>query len=85
MPNTNKTPASNYDVGVFKVNGYRALEYGFGIGIHKGELYQPYSIQRNYSKDRAIEVEVHTKPLSVDVTGGSVMYKIKSDKLFLIF
>jgi len=84
VPNTNKTPASNYDVGVFKTNLYRAWEYGFGIGVQSGITYQAISLQRNYSKDRAIEIEIHNKLLTTEVNGTSIMYKIKTDKLFFV-
>jgi len=84
VANTNKTPASNYDVGVFKVNNYRAWEYGFGIGVQSGITYQAISLQRNYSKDRAIEIEIHNKLLTTEVNGTSIMYKIKTDKLFFV-
>jgi len=82
VPNTNKTPASNYDVGVFKVNNYRNWEWGIGYGQHGGDQYLPVELQRNFSKDTAIGVEYHA--------GGheksfEIKYVRKTDKAFFLF
>lgn len=82
VPNANKTPQANYDVGVFKVNNYRNWEWGMGIGVHGGDKYLPIGLQRNFSKDQALEAEYHAKGKQ---TGYEVKYKIKTDKLFGIF
>lgn len=69
-----------YPVGVYKINTYRNWEVGIGIGVEDGRVYIPISVQRNYSKDRALEVEVH-KGFNTDtkVTGGAVKYKIMTN------
>ena len=62
VQNTNKTSVSNYDVGVFKVNNYRNWEWSIGYGVEDGSKYVPISLQRNYSKDKALEAEMHVVP-----------------------
>ena len=85
-PNINKTPQANYDVAVFKNNNYRNWEWSIGYGVQDGNNYIPIGLQRNYSKDRAIEAEIHFDPGQVKkVTGGELKYIVKTDKLFLIF
>jgi len=85
-PNINKTPQTNYDVAVFKNNNYRNWEWSIGYGVQDGNNYIPIGLQRNYSKDRAIEAEIHFDPGQVKkVTGGELKYIVKTDKLFLIF
>jgi len=66
-----------YPVGVYKINTYRNWEAGVGVGVESGKAYIPISLQRNYSKDRALEVEVH-KGFNADpkITGGAVKYKM---------
>lgn len=85
-PNINKTPQTNYDVAVFKNNNYRNWEWSAGYGQHDGDGYIPIGLQRNYSKDKAIDVEVH---LDVDnikkVSGWEVKQVWKTDKLFFLF
>ena len=86
VPNTNKTPASNYDVGVFKVNNYRNWEWSVGYGVQDGSRYVPIGLQRNYSKDKAVSVEVHLDAGNVkNVNGWEVKQVWKTDKLFVIF
>jgi len=82
VPNTNKTLASNYDVGVFQVNGYRSWEYSIGYGQHGGDRYVPVELQRNFSKDAAVSVEYHFGGCD---TGWEVKYTRKTDKLFSLF
>lgn len=52
-------------------------ETGVGIGVHQGDPYILLGVQRNFNKDSALEAEVHLKPSvkSLEVTGGSLMYK----------
>ena len=82
VPNTNKTPASNYDIGVFKVNNYRAWEYSTGYGQHGGDRYIPVQLQRNFSKNAAVGVEYH---IGGRESGFEVKYIRKTDKLFGLF
>jgi len=85
-PNINKTPQANYDVAVFKNNNYRNWEWSVGYGVQDGNKYIPIGLQRNYSKDKAVEVEIH---LDADnpkkVTGWEVKQVWKTDKLFILF
>ena len=75
-----------YGVGVYKNNNYRNWEWSVGYGQQNGEGYIPIGLQRNYSKDKAVETEVHLDPgKSRSVTGWEVKQVWKTDKLFLIF
>lgn len=82
VPNTNKTPASNYDVGVFKVNNYRNWEWSVGYGQHGDDRYVPVELQRNFSKDTAVSVEYH---FGGREKGLEAKYIRKTDKLFGLF
>jgi Tfp pilus assembly protein PilE len=86
VPNETKTPEANWDVGVFKVNNYRNWEWSSGYGQHKGEGYIPIGLQRNYSKDKAIEAEIHQDAGDVKKNvGWEVKYVISTDKLLFLF
>ena len=87
VPQQVKQPdgTQEWQVGVYKVNNFRNWEWGTGAGIHDGDVYIPISLQRNYSKDRAVEAEVHVDTAGDGVAGGEVKYKVKTDKLFFIF
>lgn len=86
--NENKPPDQKvndiYGVNVIKSNNYRNWYLGMGIGVHNGDTYIPLSVQRNFSKDSAIEVEAHVSK-SASVTGGEIKYKKAVDKLFFFF
>ena len=82
MANTNKTPAPNYDVGVFKINNYLAWELSIGYGHHCCDRYIPVELQQNFSKDIAVSVEYHVGGRQ---SGFEVKYKLKTDKLFGLF
>ncbi|MBP2628439.1 MAG: hypothetical protein H6Q68_3150 [Firmicutes bacterium] len=82
VSNANKTPASNYDVGVFKVNNYRNWEWSIGYGQHGGDRYIPVELQRNFSKDAAVSAEYH---FGGREKGFEVKYTRKTDKLFILF
>lgn len=82
VPNTDKTPTSNYDVGVFKVNNYRNWEISAGYGQHGGDRYMPVELQRNFSKDAALSYEHHVRGKE---KGWEVKYTRKTDKLFFLF
>ncbi|HWR09890.1 hypothetical protein [Sporomusa sp.] len=84
VPNNKKTPETNWDVGVFKVNNYRNWEWAVGYGWHDRDRYMPVELQRNYSKDRAMSAEVHIKDTG-KLVGGEVKYVIKTDRLFFLF
>jgi len=75
-----------YGVGVYKNNNYRNWEWSIGYGQQNGERYIPIGLQRNYSKDKAVVVEVHLDTGKIkNVTGWEVKQVWKTDKLFLIF
>ncbi len=79
---TQKDGSKDWRVDVLKVNLYRNWEWGIGVGRHGGDTYYPISVQRNFSKDRALEAEYHAGGKQ---EGGEVKYKIKTDKLFFLF
>ncbi|WP_378955367.1 hypothetical protein [Pelosinus sp. sgz500959] len=75
-----------YGVNVFKNNNYRNWEWSTGYGQHCGKGYIPIGLQRNYSKDNAIEAEVHLDTgMPKNVTGWEVKQVWKTDKLFFMF
>lgn len=69
QPNNKEVP-----VGIYKINTYRNWEMGVGIGVHEGDYYVPVSLQRNYSRNHSVEVEVHLKPTQKIVDGGEVKW-----------
>ncbi len=75
-----------YGVGVYKNNNYRNWEWSLGYGQQGREKYIPVGLQRNYSKDKAIAVEVHLDTSEMKkVTGWEVRQVWKMDKLLLVF
>ncbi|TWH49575.1 hypothetical protein [Sporomusa sp. KB1] len=85
VQNEQKTPESNWDVGIFKVNNYKNWYVGAGIGVHDSDWYLPVSAQRNFSKDAAVDVQAHLNTNLKEVNGGQIMYKRAVNKLFLLF
>lgn len=79
---TKKDGTKEWQVGLYKINNYKNWELGGGIGWHGGDTYYPISLQRNFSKDKALEAEYHAGGRE---KGGEVKYKIKTDKLFGLF
>lgn len=63
-------------VGIYKINNYRNWELGVGMGIHDGKTYIPVSLQRNYSKNHSIAVELHYDLKDNKVNGGEVQWKV---------
>ncbi len=78
QPTTNE----EYGVSVYKNNNYRNWYVGTGIGWHDGQVYMPVSLQRNFSKDAALEWEAHLDG-DMNVNGGEIKYKRAVNKLFL--
>lgn len=75
-----------YGVGVYKNNNYRIWEWSVGYDQQNGEGYIPIGIQRNYSKDKAVVVEMHLDIGKMkSVAGWEVKQVWKTDKLFVIF
>lgn len=63
-------------VGIYKINNYRNWELGVGMGIHDGKTYIPVSLQRNYSKNHSVAVELHYELKDNKVNGGEVQWKV---------
>ena len=63
-------------VGIYKINNYRNWELGIGTGVHDGRAYIPISLQRNYSKDRSVVLELHYDLKDNKVNGGEVQWKV---------
>lgn len=91
LDNTDRTvvaeqPANeDYQVGVYKINNYRNWYVGTGVGVHDNDWYVPVSLQRNFSKNSAVEVQVHLDPHDRNVNGGQILYKRAVNKLFYFF
>ena len=78
--------SDSYLTQVYKNNNYRNWEWSIGYGVQDGKGYIPVGLQRNYSKDKALEAEVHLDPSKIKkVTGGEIKQVWKTDKLFVIF
>ena len=75
----------DYQVGVYKINTYRNWYIGTGIGVHDRDVYVPVSLQRNFSKNEAVEAQVQVDPKDMSVDGGQLMYKRAVNKLFWLF
>ena len=63
-------------VGIYKINTYRNWELGIGAGVHDGKPYIPVSIQRNYSKNHSVALEIHYDLRAGKVNGGEVQWKV---------
>ena len=63
-------------VGIYKINNYRNWEFGVGMGVHDGKTYIPMSLQRNYSKNHSVAVELHYDLKDNKVNGGEVQWKV---------
>lgn len=63
-------------VGIYKINNYRNWELGVGMGVHDGKTYIPVSLQRNYSKNHSVAVELHYDLKDNKVNGGEVQWKV---------
>lgn len=75
-----------YQVAVYKNNNYRNWEWSIGYGQQNGEGYIPVGLQRNYSKDKAVVVELHLDTYKMkNITGWEVKQVWKTDKLLLVF
>lgn len=75
-----------YLTQIYKVNNYRNWEWSAGYGRHNGDDYIPIGLQRNYSKDKAVEVEIHLEPSKPkNINGWEVKHVIKTDKLLGLF
>lgn len=78
--------SDTYLTQVYKVNNYRNWEWSAGYGRHNGDDYIPIELQRNYSKDKAVEAEIHLEPSKPkNITGWEVKHAVKTDKLFGLF
>ena len=75
----------DYQVRVYKINNYRNWYIGACVGVHDKNWYVPVSLQRNFSKNSAVEVQVHFDPHDRNVNGGQILYKRAVNKLFYFF
>lgn len=51
-----------YKVDVLKINLDKAWELSAGVGSHRGDVYLPVGLQRNYAPHKALAAEVHLVP-----------------------
>lgn len=63
-------------VGIYKINTYRNWELGIGTGVHDGKPYIPVSLQRNYSKNHSVALEIHYDLRAGKINGGEVQWKV---------
>lgn len=63
-PNDNKTVTyeNKIDVSALVRPLVPKWEIGTGVGTHRGNVYVPVSVQRDYTVDKAVRVEVHLDP-----------------------
>lgn len=63
-PNNNKTVTyeNKIDVSALVRPLVPKWEIGTGVGTHKGDVYIPVSVQRDYKVNKAVRVEVHLDP-----------------------
>ena len=61
---------TEYKVDVLKINLDKTWELSTGLGIHRGDAYIPFGVQRNYSPNKALAAEVHLVP--EDLTKGKI-------------
>ena len=53
---------TEYKVDVLKINLDKAWEVSAGVGSHRGDVYVPIGLQRNYAGNKALVAEVHLVP-----------------------
>ena len=53
---------TEYKVDVLKINLDKAWEVSAGVGSHRGDVYVPIGLQRNYAANKALVAEVHLVP-----------------------
>ena len=53
---------TEYKVDVLKINLDKAWELSAGVGSHRGDVYLPVGLQRNYAPHKALAAEVHLVP-----------------------
>jgi hypothetical protein len=60
--NKNVTYENKIDVSALVRPLVPKWEIGTGVGTHRGDVYVPVSVQRDYKVDKAVRVEVHLDP-----------------------
>lgn len=50
-------------------------ELGIGIGRHKENTYIPLAVQRNYTFNKAVQLELHIDPSNQKITGVELQHK----------
>ena len=53
----------------------RSWEFGVGIGCLDGKVYMPIDIQRNFSYNKALELQLNVRDKKID--GATLSYKIR--------
>lgn len=61
-PNKTVTYENKIDVSALVRPLVPKWEIGTGVGTHRGNVYVPVSVQRDYKVDKAVRVEVHLDP-----------------------
>ena len=61
-PNKTVTYENKIDVSALVRPLVPKWEIGTGVGTHRGNVYVPVSVQRDYKVDKAVRVEVHLEP-----------------------
>ena len=59
-----------YKVDVLKINLDKPWELSAGVGSHRGDVYLPVGLQRNYAPHKALAAEVHLVP--EDLAKGTI-------------
>ncbi|WP_293662938.1 hypothetical protein [uncultured Phascolarctobacterium sp.] len=50
-------------------------EIGIGIGRHKSNTYIPVAVQRNYTYNKAVQMELHIDPSDHKISGVEIQHK----------
>lgn len=63
-----------YKVDVLKINLDKSWELSAGVGSHRGDVYIPLGLQRNYAPHKAVAAEVHLAPGTIKTFGWEVKH-----------
>lgn len=63
-----------YKVDVLKINLDKSWELSAGVGSHRGDVYIPLGLQRNYAPHKAVAAEVHLVPETTNISGWEVKH-----------
>ena len=66
---------TDWEVGVYKINLRKKWEFGGGVGVQDSDPYIVAAVKNNYTKNRAVSVEVHLDPgNNMHPNGGQVVH-----------